>query len=264
MFTGNMGTESTPTRVYALYKIVASKKTISKSDLKGLMEPAGIYEDGVSSYFPLILKTAIELKILNDQDGMITTNILKDEIKDIEDFRKYVISLLPQFENGQFWKCTNVIVNMNEKIYEYASISDSQMLNYLSNNIGENVSAPMARGWRFWAQFLGFGNMNDFVFLPNAYCFVKDVIQLMNLEKKKEYLFEDFFNSFSQYGKILLPNQIGEKNLNIAMSNALRQLYENKEIDLKLRGDVNSKWILYPSKDFPIHTISSIIIKGVK
>ena len=65
---------------------------------------------------------------------------------------------------------------MNEKIFEYKSISDSEMLNYLSNQTGETIKDPMIRGWRFWAQFLGFGVINDMAFLPNAYVYVKDVV----------------------------------------------------------------------------------------
>ena len=39
MFIGNMVTEAIPARVFALYKIVESKKDISRSELQGLMEP---------------------------------------------------------------------------------------------------------------------------------------------------------------------------------------------------------------------------------
>ena len=44
MFTGKMVTEAIPARVFALYKIVTSKKNISRLALQGLMEPKEIYE----------------------------------------------------------------------------------------------------------------------------------------------------------------------------------------------------------------------------
>ncbi len=138
------------------------------------------------------------------------------------------------------------------------------MLNYLSQKSNQQITAPMARGWRFWAQFLGFGYMNGFVFLPNAYIFVKDVIKLMELEKKKEYQIDDFMTRFNQYGKILSSNSKNEKNLNIALSSALRQLHENGEISLKYVSDKGSKWILYPSKESFNDPIGAIIYKGVK
>lgn len=262
MFIGNMVTEAIPARVFALYKIVESKKGITRSELQGLMEPKDIYEG--TSYFPAIIKAAEELKVIENKDNTINLFEDKTRFKTIDDFRRYTISILQDLSDGQFWKCTNVIVNMNEKVYEYNTISDSDMLNYLSNELGETIKAPMIRGWRFWSQFLGFGVMNDMTFLPNAYVYVKNVIQLMNLEKKQEYSMSDFMARFMQYGSIMLSPSSADKNLNIAMSNALRELHDNGEILLKYRNDQEIKWILYPSKELFNQPISSIVYKGVK
>ena len=262
MFIGNMVTEAIPARVFALYKIVESKKSISRNELQGLMEPKDIYEG--TSYFSAIIKAAEELKIIENHDNMISLPEGKEKLKTIDDFRRYVISILQDLSDGQFWKCTNVIVNMNEKIYEYSAISDSVMLNYLSKTLGETIKAPMIRGWRFWSQFLGFGMMNDMTFLPNAYVYVKDVLRLMNLEKKQEYTMSDFMGRFMQYGKIILPPSAADKNLNIAMSSALRQLHDNGEIVLKFGSDQEIKWILYPSKELFNQPVSSVVYKGVK
>lgn len=261
MFVGNMVTEAIPARVYALYKIVEAKKGISRSELQGLMEPKDIYEG--TSYFSAIIKAAEELKIIENKDNIINLVDGKERFKTIDDFRKYVISILQDFSDGQFWKCTNVIVNMNEKIYEYSAISDSGMLNLLSNNVGETIKAPMIRGWRFWAQFLGFGIMNEMTFLPNAYVYVKDILRLMELKKKQEYSMSDFMARFMQYGRIMLSPSTSDKNLNIAMSSALRELNDNGEMVLKFGSDQEMKWILYPSKELFNQPISSIVYKGV-
>ena len=114
MFVGNMVTEAIPARVFALYKIVEAKKGISRSELQGFMEPKDIYEG--NSYFSAIIKAAEELKIIENKDNIIDLVDGKKKFKTIGDFRKYVISILQDFSDGQFWKCTNVIVNMNEKI----------------------------------------------------------------------------------------------------------------------------------------------------
>ena len=262
MFIGNMVTEAIPARVFALYKAVESKKGISRSELQGLMEPKEIVEG--TSYFSAIIKTAEELKIIENHDNMIELSENMEKIKTIDDFRRYVISILQDLSEGQFWRCTNVIVNMNEKIYEYGAISDSDMLNYLSDQLGETIKAPMIRGWRFWSQFLGFGVMNDMTFLPNAYVYVKNVLLLMNMEKKQEYSMVDFMGRFMQYGRIVLSPSTSEKNLNIAMSSALRQLHDNGEIVLKFGSDQEIKWILFPSKELFNQPVSSVIYKGVK
>lgn len=225
------------------------------------MEPKEIYEG--TSYFSAIMKAAEELKLVESKDNVVSLSDEVERLKTIEDFRRYVISILPDLSDGQFWKCTNIIVNMNEKIYEYNAISDN-MLKYISKQLGETIKAPMIRGWRFWSQFLGFGLMNDMVFLPNAYVYVKDVLRLMNLEKKQEYSMSDFMARFMQYGRIMLPASTSEKNLNIAMSSALRELHDNGEIVLKFGSDQEMKWILYPSKELFNQPVSSVVYKGVK
>ena len=262
MFIGNMVTEAIPARVYALYKIVASKKEISRSDLQGLMEPSGIYEG--SSYFSTIMKAATELKLVDIQDNMVYPLVPKEKINSIDDMRIHAISRLISFEGEQFYRCTNAIVNLNEEIFKFKSVSDNDMLTFLSEKAGQNVTAPMARGWRFWAQFLGFGYMNDFTFLPNAYIFVKNVIKLMDLEKKKEYQMDEFMAMFNQYGRILTDNAPSEKNFNLALSSALRELHENDEITIRYISDQASKWILFPSNDLFNNPVNAIVYKGVK
>lgn len=262
MFTGNMVTEAIPARVYSLYRIATSKKDITKTEVQKQMEPEGIYEG--NSYFSIILKTATELKLVEIQDNVIVPLVSKEEIKSMDDFKLYAISKMESFGEEQFYKFTNYVVNMNEKIFEFSNIADSNMLNLVSSQIEQQITAPMARGWRFWAQFLGFGYMNGMAFLPNAYVFVKNVLKLMELEKKKEYKIDDFMTRFSQYGKILSGNLQPERNMNIALSSALRELHDNGEIELKYGSDAESRWILYPSNELFNEQVASIIYKGVK
>ena len=73
MFIGNMVTEAIPARVFALYKIVALKNGISRSELKELMEPSGIA--GGSSYFNTVLNAAVELKLIEIQDNYVSLKI---------------------------------------------------------------------------------------------------------------------------------------------------------------------------------------------
>lgn len=69
---------------------------------------------------------------------------------------------------------------------------------------------------------------------------------------------------FMQYGQILLPQATSNRNLNIAMSSALRELHDNGEIELKYGSDQEMKWFLYPSKELFDQPVSSIVFKGVK
>lgn len=262
MFTGNMVTEAIPARVFSLYKIANSKKDITRSELQALMEPPEIYEG--TSYFAAILRAATELKLVEVQDNIIVPIVTKDQIKSIEDMRLYAISKLESFSDSQFYRYTNAVVNMNERIYKHSSISDAQMLSYISARIGEQVTAPMARGWRFWAQFLGFGQVNGMAFLPNAYVFVKDVLKLLNLEKNKEYPIDEFMTLFDRYGRILSGNLEPDRNMNIALSSAFRELHDNNEIELIYHSDAMTRWFLYPSSELFNEQVATIRFKGVK
>ncbi len=261
MFTGNMVTEAIPARVFSLYKIVTSRKEITRAEIQSMMEPAEIYEG--TSYFSAIFKAASELRIIDTQDNLVVPLVSKEEMRDIEDFRHFAISKLNTFEDEQFFQVTNVIFNMNEQIYKYP-LTDNALLNILSQQTGSQITAPMIRGWRFWAQFLGFGYMNNMSFLPNAYVFVKNILRLMNLEKNKEYKIDDFMIMFEPYGKIISGNLQPERNMNIALSSALRELHDDKEIELKYRSDAKKRWILYPSIEQFNDQIASIVYKGVK
>ena len=86
----------------------------------------------------------------------------------------------------------------------------------------------------------------------------------MNLEKNKEYEIDDFMLMFDAYGKIISGNLAKERNMNIALSSALRELHDNKEIELKYRSDAENRWILYPSVEQFNDQIASIVYKGVK
>ena len=263
MFIGNMVTEAIPARVYSLYKISISKKDITRTEVQRQMEPPGIYE-GDSSYFSAILKAATELKLVEVQDNIVVPLISKEQIKDIDDFRLHVISKIDTFSSEQFFKCTNTIINMNEDVYKYSSISHSDMLYILTTAIGQQINETMARGWRFWAQFLGFGYMNNMAFLPNAYIFTKNILRLLKLEKNKEYKINDFMTLFNQYGKILTDNLNPEQNMNIALSSALRELHDNEEIELKYSSDAENRWVLYSSNEFFNEQVASITFKGLK
>lgn len=74
----------------------------------------------------------------------------------------------------------------------------------------------------------------------------------------------DFMTRFMQYGQILLQSTTSNRNLNIAMSSALRELHDNGEIVLKFGSDQEMKWILYPSKELFNQPVSSVVYKGVK
>ena len=261
MFKGNMVTEAIPARVFSLYKIVTSKKEITRIEAQLMMEPKDIH-DG-QAYSPSVFNAAKELKLIDVQDDLVIPLVEKEKVKTIEDFRNYVVSKIKIFEDESFYKVTNTIVNMNEEIYKY-KLTSNELLKLVSHDSEKQITDVMMRGWRFWAQFLGFGYINDMYFLPNGYVFLKEVLKLSNLEKNKEYDIDEFMSMIDLYGKILIDNLQPERNMNVALSSAFRQLHDNNEIELKYNSDAERRWNLYPSMDHFNAQISSIVYKGVR
>ena len=269
MFRGNMVTEPIPARVYALFKIVEKHNGINRTDLMNLMEPADLNKktDGTqaTSYFGPTLMCARELNLVDSQDNAITIQVEKGRIKTIYDLKKYVILMLNSFKDEQFYKTSNVVLNMNENVFKMGGMSDTTMTDYLSSKTGETINNVRMNGWRFWAEFLGLGYVpSASVFIPNAYRFVKVILAESDLEKNKEYLIEDFISIINKYGSILTDNSDNYRTLNMAFSNALRELHDQREIELLSQNDRPVSYQLYPSKLFGPSSVTAVVYKGVK
>ncbi len=51
------------------------------------------------------------------------------------------------------------------------------------------------RAWRFWATYLGLGNLHDMLLLPNMYQYLKAVLVVIKMKKGEEYTFFRFYIS---------------------------------------------------------------------
>ena len=269
MFRGNMVTESIPARVYALFKIVEKNNGINRAELKSLMEPAdlNIKTDGTqnTSYFGPTLTCAQELNLVDTQDNAIVSMVEKGRIKTIQDMRKHIILILNNFKDEQFYKTSNTVLNMNESVFKMGGMSDTAMTDYLSSKTGEMINNVRMNGWRFWAEFLGLGYVpSASVFIPNAYRYVKVILAESNLEKNKEYLIEDFVSIINKYGTVLTDNNENSHALNMGFSNALRELHDQREIELLRQNDRPVSYQLYPSALFEPNPVTAVVYKGVK
>lgn len=256
MFTGNMKTEPIPARVYALYKIVKNAGEIKKSDIQKKMEPD--ISTGGTSYFSIIFSAATELNIIKtEENGMI--KVIQD-FDSIDDFKKFVCLSLEKYKDSHFYKVTKAIILMNKDVLD-EKLTNNNFINKIQKETKENIDQTEMLGWRFWAKFLGFGYEHDMYFLPNAYVFLKTILTECGLEKNVEIPIEKFINKLEKYGKILFEED--KKEFTLCLSAALRQLHENKEIELKYQNDQGKGVTLYPSNQYFSQPVTSIIYKGV-
>ena len=86
--------------------------------------------------------------------------------------------------------------------------------------------------------------------------------QHLIFEKNKEYSVEEFLDNLHSNSSVALKNARTTLTLNLAMSNALRLLHDNKEIELKKYLDSEKTWHLFPNEEHEFTSdITHIIIK---
>lgn len=272
MFDNNIRVESVPKRVYEFCRI-ASKKDYTLKEIQQKLAPFEINEtESVSQYFSYVKDAANELGLIeiiqNDTVKFIGN---KDIIQDLFSFRRYCNSIVWQDKNTLFYKIASIFLesNLNWLIHKSFTTS-SEVYGEMRNHIGEDSDLNKhILGERFWLSFLGFGYINErsngISFLPNMYTALKDFITLNDVTKNVELTIGSFLNKISKTASVALKNIETTKQFNFAFSSALRQLHDNKEIELKRQSDSKEIWYLFELQSHEIkREITHIIIKDLK
>ena len=254
-----MVTEPVPARVFELFRVVCSKKDISRQDLEQALMPDNLYSGSKPNYFAPTLSTAVELGLVRVVDNNVSPILNSKELSTFDDLRRIANLKLNALKDGQFYKVTNTVINLNEEVLKYSQIVD--LGKRVSETIGLSVTDTQIRGWRFWAEFLGFGYMQDMCFLPNAYVFLKSILPSIGFKNGEQVSLTEFINQINSYGSVLIENNHNQY-LNLAFSNALRQMHREGIIVLKHRNDQEINQQLYPSKLFFNETITDIVYRG--
>lgn len=272
MFDDNIRVESVPRRVFEFCRI-SSLGSSQLSEIKDKLIPSGINEKS-TDYMPFICNAAIELNLISiDENKTVTFIGDKDDIKDLSSFRKYCNSLVWKNKNVRFYKIANCFLSSNVDWVKQPSFSTSMSIaREIREKMAPDLDADLNRhilGERFWLSFLGFGYIderkNGFVFLPNMYIALKDFIALCDFEKNKEMTIGNFLKEIERFCDVFedtnKPHEIC-----CALSNALRQMNDLKEIKLIRNSDSEDIWNLYEMKshEFKKEITHITILKGGK
>lgn len=240
MFKGKMVTMAIPERVFLLYRATVKSPT-KDAEVKSKILPK--LTDSSDSYYMEVKKCAIELQLINEQDGVIHTNDNIPELKNITDFRVYVNHQLNEFRDEQFWKVSNYMLNMST---EKLAMTDNIVVlsKEISSAIGIPVDEPSLRGWRFWASFLGFGFVQDISFIPNPAGFIQDLIcSNPNIRKEETYLIDDFLDYLEPQLDIIMKDR-NSLLFNDSTSIGLRTLHDLKYLKMDHKADQGRIWSL--------------------
>lgn len=247
MFRGKMETPATPERVYYLCKLLEEGPKPS-AKIKSNMFPKVLDSDGDSGYFSIIRKAAEELELITTEDNMIKLIIQKENLSSQESFRKYVNSELYKLRGDVFYDVTKayfelgteIITSVENNISSYADVIDEATEHrYKLDNNTQNA-------WRFWASYLGFGDVASKLFIPNCKVFLEDSIHSSNLIKGVSYSATEFISGLGDSFEIL-----GNKGniMNYGTTNGLRSLHELGIINMQHILDNDRAIILFKNDD---------------
>lgn len=259
MFEERMKTSAIPERVYALC-VAVKNRGIQENELRELLEPSGL--GGKTSYFGSVRDAAKQLGLITIKEGKISLTVDKKNLSSLDAMRKYIVSNIDSVSNGLFYAVSKEYFLMNERIYEFSSVSDAKLIELMSKNVGSAVFEDDMRAWRFWAAYLGFGILHQIktqgteLLLPNTQQYLKNVLDIVGLEKKKEYTFSEFIAAVRPYCDIVIGDIPSDKRLNMAFSNGLRALHDEGIIQLSHKLDRGDMWFLYEAE---LHSVKSTV-----
>lgn len=275
MFQDKLKPEATPERVFELCRIVASyDKADSDSDvptdkIREIIEPSSA--SASTAYFPSIKKAALELGLLKEADNTLGFVGDRNSIKDFDHFRKHCNSVLFNDKSWEFYKLCNAFLLLNDKWLSIGSITSDESVILLveySSYPANDLRKTLVPASRFWLSFLGFGYIQEsskLIFLPNAYVALKDFMSMVELEKGREYSIAEFFELMPCGFSVLYDCDSRTTEINLALSNALRQLHDSKEIELKRNPDSETVWSLFMNEGHEFKSqITHLVYKGVR
>lgn len=269
MFDNNIKTEPIPERVYELCKMV-SKGDIDDNIARERMEPKGINPPGSTSYYPTIRQVCVqELKLIEKDNDVLKYVGDKKVLKNLDTFRMYCNSVVFKNSDTNFYKITQCFLESNDTWLKYKTLTDVNIIREVQEKTGiKVVDNKMILGSRFWISFLGFGYIQEGVamyFLPNMHIALQDYCEFAELEKNREYSVKEFIENIYEFASVALQSAEEKKEFNVAMSNALRQMHDRKEIVLKKNLDSKEKWKLFVDSTHEFtDEFTHIVYKGVK
>lgn len=263
-------TEPTPQRVFELAKLVSEKSPISEKDARETLEPSSLNE-GTSPYFGAIRDVAIELGLIELEDGMLIIKADKPVLKSLDTLREYCNLRVFNDQASAFYKITQCCLDSNDEWFKYKNLSDQNIQTYIMDKTQlSSVFAAVILGFRFWISFLGFGYIhevtNKIMFLPNMTTALRDFMVNSEYEKRKDYTVAEFFQKLPAGISVATNGLFDKYELNLAMSNALRQLHDEKVIQLKRNLDSKDVWKLFISEshEFRDEITHICVLKGNK
>ena len=266
MFFSAIKKEPIPERIFSICNVVVDREPMNKKEIEKILVPEKLKVE--TSYFGSVFETAEELKLIgyDDNDDVIFIGD-KNNIESLQALRRYCNSFVFYDRSTDFYKIISCFLSADDEWLAYGRVTTSpEIIRIINNETGIkslSLEKDVLLGIRFWINYLGFGYYQESqgVFLPNMYTALRDFMVLGSIEEK-EYTVEEFIGHLHEGVSVALKGSNDTLKLNLAMSNALRLMHDNKEIELKRISDSEKVWHLFPNEEHEFTSeITHIAIK---
>jgi hypothetical protein len=261
----------TPHRVFSLCKLVhyfqhEEKRELTREEIGNFLQPNALMKE--KTQFKEVLKLAKSGNLVSEnEDQVLSTNLTKDDLSSIDDFKRAIIARAIKNKELMFWKFTSWYVMrdnrvLNEKAKDLETsfnqeLNTEQDATFIYNETNIN-------GWKTWAVFLGYGFLHAGVVLPNLAVRLSNLLIEDHKLQRNQYLtMADFMEWLRETapeldggplsemfrGKSSLPTQ----HLSLGLSSGLRALHDQNIIKLNYVRDARDTWHLTRA---PFHEIT--------
>ena len=255
IYPDKMPPESTPERVYALFRLV-SKRPSTRKNLRSAMVMKDVFGDRHQDVFSKTFKCADELGLISEKDGNVNATVDIEVLGDYVSFRKFVAQRVFNNKETTFFKVTEWYLAKNEKVY---SLLNWEKVAAEADRDGINIRENDMLGWRWWASFLGLGYLHDTILVVNLATRIKDFLEGKTFPVNQRVSAGLFVESFES----VCPEAKSSRNgvtLGLGVSNGLRVLEKEGGIELPAQRDAE-RVNLFPIDGLPQNDFSHVIIK---
>jgi len=267
---------STPSRLYALCRLIQIRPGLSRRTLADYLQPSGLQKN--QEAFSSVFNTANQLGLL---EGVNQDQIClfpdKSDLGNPSAFRQAIMRKLDEEPEQVFMRFTAWYLQRGKAVYTENSVTLAQEFEREVNQGAAEINQfndTNITAWKTWAAFLGYGILHNSVLIPDASVRLYDVLKEdKSMPRGQPITVKDFMAWLGKRcpeldgGKTSRDNTgdggYGHQRISIGLSAALRGLHNKQVLELLNINDAPDLWYLIRVDNHPIvERFTHIVLRG--
>lgn len=267
---------STPSRLFALCRLIQMRPGLSRRTLADYMQPPGLQEN--QEAYKSVFNTANQLGLLEgvNQD-QICVFLDKSDLENPSSFRQAIMRKLDQEPEQVFMRFTAWYLQRGTAVYTENSVTLAQEFEREVNQGATEINQfndTNITAWRTWVAFLGYGTLHNSILIPDVSMRLHDVLKEdKSMLRGQQIAVKDFMDWLGKRCPELDGGDISRANtgdggydhqrISIALSAALRGLHNKQVLELFNINDAPDMWYLIRADNHPIvERFTHIVLRG--